>query len=102
MFSKNLNLLLSLLVLMAFACTPKVTETTTQTEAPPPPPKVDENLSDCKHWTGAPYKDKAETLHVLYKDNLRAKNYEEAFRLWKDVYELAPAADGKRPDHYLD
>jgi len=101
MLSKNLSLLLSLVVLVMMACTPKVTETASA--PPPPPPKVEEeSLSDCNHWTNKAFKDKAETLHVLYKDNLRSKNYEEAFRLWKEVYELAPAADGKRPDHYLD
>ena len=104
MQTKNLSLLGSLFFLFLLACTPKVTETasTTETTTAPTPKVEDETLSDCKHWTGAPYKDKAETLHVLYKDRLREKNYEEAFRLWQQVYELAPAADGKRPDHYLD
>ena len=102
MISKNLYFISSLFLLFFLACNPKVIETTASTETAPPPPIVEENLSDCKHWTGAPYKEKAETLHVLYKDRLREKNYDEAYRLWSQVYELAPAADGKRPDHYLD
>ncbi|HEB62608.1 MAG TPA: hypothetical protein ENI82_05590 [Bacteroidetes bacterium] len=102
--TKKLFFLSSLLTMfLLFACSPKVTEPTVVETKPDPKPIVkDETLSPCKHWTGSPQKDKAETLHVLYKDRLREKNYEEAMRLWKQVYELAPAADGKRPDHYLD
>jgi tetratricopeptide (TPR) repeat protein len=40
--------------------------------------------------------------HVLYRDQMKEKNYEKAHQLWQKVYEIAPAADGKRNTHYGD
>lgn len=39
---------------------------------------------------------------MLYRQFLKNENYEEAFNYWKKAYELAPAADGQRPFHYMD
>ncbi|MFK8056449.1 MAG: tetratricopeptide repeat protein [Saprospiraceae bacterium] len=46
--------------------------------------------------------DAAELAHVLYRDAIKAKDYARAFPLWEEAYTLAPAADGKRPFHYMD
>jgi len=46
--------------------------------------------------------DAAELAHVLYRDAVKAKDYTRAFPLWQKAYDLAPAADGKRPFHYMD
>ena len=58
----------------------------------------------CVAWNTLPQQDanKAEELHVIYRDAIKAKDYKAAFPLWKQVYEMAPAADGKRPFHYTD
>lgn len=80
------------------ACTPKTTEPlakTTEPETPAPSP-VDENLSPCPKFSDAPNPDEAETNYVLYRDFLRVEDYDQAYELWKKVYEVAPAADGQR------
>jgi len=78
-----------------YSCTPKtapiVAEATTTA-----PPKVDENLSKCPKFTDAPNPDQAENDYVIYRDFLKAGTYDQAFELWKKVYEVAPAADGRR------
>ena len=39
---------------------------------------------------------------VLYRDFLKAKDWDGAFEKWQKVYEEAPAADGKRNTVYAD
>ena len=56
----------------------------------------------CQKWTDSPRQEEAEEAHVLYRQFLKNENYEEAFNYWKKAYELAPAADGQRPFHYMD
>ena len=93
-------------ILFAFlyACTPKVAPTVTKEETPPPPPTpmVEENLSPCKKFTDSDNVEGAKTAHVLYRDFMKQKQYDEAFPYWQKAYEMAPAADGKRDYHYLD
>jgi hypothetical protein len=86
-------------LLLAFGCTPKTTEKTVETEpeeTPVPTPEPEEDLSPCPKFQDAPYPDNVETNYVLYRDFLRAGDYTKAYDLWKKVYEVAPAADGKR------
>jgi len=40
--------------------------------------------------------------YVLYRDQVKAKNFEAALPLWEQVYAKAPAADGKRDVVYTD
>ena len=101
---KNL-LQLSFLLLLLVGCTPKTTETTQNAEPPLPPPKkvdTDKQLSPCKNWLDAPNKDEIIEWHVLYRDQMKVENYEEAYPMWKKAYEAAPAADGRRNTHYGD
>ena len=58
----------------------------------------------CTTWEslGKQAKDDAITNHTLYRDLVKAKQFERAFPLWKAVYDVAPAADGKRSLHYSD
>lgn len=85
------------------ACTPKTTEPVVakQPEVSEPAP-VDENLSPCPKFSDAPNPDEAETNYVLYRDFLRADDYDKAYELWKKVYEVAPAADGQRNTVFAD
>lgn len=85
------------------ACTPKTGEQAASTEEPAPSPApVDENLSPCPKFSDAPYPDDVETNYVLYRDFLRAGDYTQAFDLWKKVYAVSPAADGKRNTVFSD
>ena len=90
---QKIILLSSLLIcLSAFllTCTPKTTETvtaptTTEPVKPvsPTPPPVE--LSPCPKFTDAPNQDDAETNYVLYRDFLKAQDYDVAYGYWKKV-----------------
>ncbi len=100
---KNI-LQLSFLLMLLFGCTPKTTETV---QAPEPPPKKnnpdpDETLSPCKNWLDLANMEEVREWYVLYRDQMKLKNYAEAYPLWQKVYEAAPAADGKRNTLYGD
>lgn len=100
---KNI-LQLSFFLLLLVGCTPKTTETVQTPEPPPkkttPEPAV--KLSPCKSWLNEPNKDEIIEWHVLYRDQMKVKNYVEAYPMWKKAYEAAPAADGKRNTHFGD
>ena len=95
---------LSLCLLILFGgCTPKTGEVTEETTTPSPSTEtVDENLSPCPKFSDAISPDDAETNYVLYRDFLRSGDYTQAFELWKKVYEVSPAADGRRNTVYAD
>jgi len=40
-------------------------------------------------------RDEAETAYVLYRDQIKLKNFDDALPLWKKAYGLAPAANGR-------
>lgn len=83
-------------------CTPKAEEVLT---APAPKPKaevVDEDLSPCPKFSDAPNPETVMDNYVLYRDALKLNQLDRAFELWKQVYEVAPAADGKRNTVYSD
>ena len=104
MKTRKLFWLLGLLTLLV-TCTPKITEQTqteTLPEQPAEPTPVDESLSPCPKFSDAPLPDEAETNYVLYRDFLRAGDWNKSFDLWQRVYEVAPAADGKRNTIYAD
>ncbi|HKK78961.1 MAG TPA: hypothetical protein VJ933_05000 [Phaeodactylibacter sp.] len=94
-----------LLSCLALACTPKVgepLEEQPEETAQPEPEKPAEDLSPCPKFRDAPDPDDAETSYVLYRDFLRAGDWDRAFELWQKVYEVAPAADGRRNTVYAD
>ena len=58
--------------------------------------------AQCKTWMDSPEKDAAETNYQIYKDHVKAKNYEAAIIPWEKLMAVAPAADGKRISPYND
>lgn len=69
--------------------------------------------AQCENWNNSPRKEEAENAHVIYRPFLKGKDVNElaklsdqdfkiAFDNWKKAYEIAPAADGQRPSHYVD
>ncbi len=102
----RLNQILFLAVLGLFLanCTPKTTEKIAETEPQETetPEEPEEDLSPCPKFLDAPNPDQVETNYVLYRDFLKVKDWNKAFELWKKVYEVAPAADGKRSTVYRD
>ena len=88
--------LVGLIVVILIACTPKVTETIVEKEVKEESPVFVEDKNPCTTLDELPYsqRDKAETAYVLYKDQVKMKNYEAALPLWKKAYYTAPAANG--------
>lgn len=90
------------LFFILIGCSPKVVEEVVQAAPPPPPPKVNPNMSPCDNFSKSSNPDEAETAHVLYRDLIKMKNFEEAMPLWEKAIEMAPAADGLRDYHFMD
>lgn len=95
---KNCIILTNLITLSLLwtACTPKVVSPIQEEVAVTPEPIVKEDTNPCVTLDELSYavRDEVETAYVLYKDNLKQKKYDEAFRLWKKAYYGAPAANG--------
>ncbi len=86
-------------------CTPKTAQKTeeTQVEEEDAGGEVEEaRPTPCAMFRDAPDPDAAETDYVLYRDQLRLGNWNEAFSYWRRVFEEAPAADGKRTTVFTD
>jgi tetratricopeptide (TPR) repeat protein len=67
--------------------------------------------AQCATWNDSPDKEKAENAHVSYRNfvkgtedftKLSEEEFNTSFKDWKIVYDIAPAADGQRPFHYID
>lgn len=58
--------------------------------------------AQCGTFTDSPRESEGLEAHVLYRDEVKLKKFDEAYDNWKKAYEIAPAADGKRPFHYTD
>lgn len=90
-----------------FGCTPK-TSPPISTEDPPVQDTVKketpvaEDLSPCKNFDNCGNTEDAVSAHVVYKQFLKAKDYEQAYPYWQTAFDLAPAADGKRKSHFTD
>lgn len=67
----------------------------------------------CATWNNSSKKEEAENAHVLYRGVVKGKDLAElekmsqqefdlAYTNWKKAYDIAPAADGQRPSHYVD
>ena len=82
-------------LLMVAACTPKIAAPIVE-EAP----KVDvsnEPDNPCTTFKdlSPAQRDNAETAYVLYKDQVKLKNYADALPIWKEAFEAAPASNGR-------
>jgi hypothetical protein len=58
--------------------------------------------AQCASWIGSPNMDEAENAHVIYRPYVKNKDFKGALEHWQLAYDLAPAADGKRDDHFRD
>jgi len=56
----------------------------------------------CATWDGSPKVDDAKNAHSIYRQAIKTKDYELAFKNWQIAYDIAPAADGKRDYHFID
>ncbi|NNF20888.1 MAG: hypothetical protein HKN67_03020 [Saprospiraceae bacterium] len=63
---------------------------------------VPSSFAQFKSWIGDAREDDASNAHSIYRQALKAEDWDIAFDNWKVAYELAPAADGKRDYHFID
>ncbi len=59
-------------------------------------------IAQCTTFKESPKEEDGMVAHSLYRDAIKAKNYDEAFPNWKIAYEIAPAANGANYLHYVD
>ncbi|MCB0703988.1 MAG: hypothetical protein KDC34_01705 [Saprospiraceae bacterium] len=89
-----------LLSTLAWACTPKtgpkVTETPVEETKPAPATQPNPDLSPCPNFNDAPDPQTAMEDFVVYRNFMKTGDWNEAFSYWKQVYAVAPAADGQR------
>ena len=93
---KYLSLLAFLTVL---ACTPKTTEKIVEVVEEP----VKKEKVECATFNdlGKSQSTAIESF-VLYKDQIKAKNFEAAYPIWQKAIRLAPKSDGSKTYHYDD
>lgn len=58
--------------------------------------------AQCDTWVGKPNQDDLIQDHVVYKGFLKENKFDQAFTYWEKLFKEAPAADGKRIDHFYD
>ncbi len=69
--------------------------------------------AQCQTWNDSPNKEEAENAHVIYRPFVKGKqpqdlaqlsqqDFDIAFNNWRTAYDIAPAADGQRPFHFMD
>lgn len=58
--------------------------------------------AQCGVWIGQPTQNDAENAHTIYRQALKANDYQTAYENWQVAFKLAPAADGKRDYHFTD
>ncbi|MEY3050936.1 MAG: hypothetical protein RLY31_721 [Bacteroidota bacterium] len=93
--------LLSSLLLLA-ACSPRAADTVMETTAAPDTVREPPAQQPCKTFDTAANPDLALEEFVLYRDFLKAGDWEQAFPKWQYVLENAPAADGRRSTVFTD
>jgi len=82
MMTKSINHLFGLLIVISFFSTDLV--------------------SQCDTWNGKPNVDELTDAHTVYRGLVKSEDYAGAEEYWTQVYEAAPAADGKRDFHFTD
>lgn len=102
---KNLKILFPTLLLLLFVgigCTPKATPKVVEVKEVKKPEAVVPSVDGCANWTGKKFQESAMENHVLYRQELEAKNFTTALEYWNKVFSVAPAADGRRDYQYTD
>ncbi len=59
-------------------------------------------MAQCEKFSDSPKESEAKEAHVLYRDQVKLKNYDAAFDYWQKAFSIAPAADGLRDFQYTD
>ncbi len=98
------HLIVIILSLVVYSCTPKVATTVTEPAEEVTPEVVVEKTTPCTTLGELPssVREEAETAFVLYRDFLKSGNYDESYKYWKSAYYNAPGSNGRIQYHYDD
>lgn len=58
--------------------------------------------AQCTTFKDSPKEEDGMVAHSLYRDDIKAKNFDAAFPNWEKAYAIAPAANGTNYLHYSD
>lgn len=101
---KNWNYyILAVMVVIVASCTPKVVEKIEDKSHAVEIPELSEEQKMCRTFDQlGSRRNEALEAFVLYRDLVKAKNYTQAYPLWKKAFHMAPKSDGKKTYHYDD
>lgn len=91
-------------VLSLMQCSPKTTQVVsdeTKVETAPTD-ESEKNLSPCAKFSDNKNGEELLETYVIYRDFIKLNQFDESFHMWEQVYNNAPAADGKRWTVYSD
>ena len=88
---------------LAIACTPKTTDKIVDKTPVVVKPTMTADQLKCRTFSDlGNMREEGMTAFVLYKSELKAKNFERAYPLWQKAFRLAPKSDGRKTYHYDD
>ncbi len=96
-----MNIFIICCAISAMACTP---QSTRETQTSPGQVKVQPGKPDplCAKFSDSKAGEAALDAHVIYRDFMRMERYADALPYWRQVFRVAPAADGRRTTHFED
>ena len=100
--NKLIYLFSFVLLTLLIACTPKTVEKIVEKPVVTTP-ELSEEDKLCRTFSQLGNKQNmAMENFVLYRDQVKAGNFEEAYAMWSIAFRLAPKSDGKKTYHYDD
>ncbi len=99
---RNIILIAALFIIGACTGTQNVTVDDKDTTTKAPEVKSEMGKAGCETFANYSSPQKATEMHVLYRDMVKAKKYDDALPLWEKAYNSAPAANGKTAIVYKD
>ncbi|MEO0788380.1 MAG: hypothetical protein AAFY36_06960 [Bacteroidota bacterium] len=90
------------MLLLALACTPKASPVVDEEPEPITEAPEEEVKNRCATFEDAPNPDYAADEYFLYRQAIKREDYEQAFKKWRNVYGMSPAADGQRNTVFTD
>lgn len=91
-------------IFFLWSCTPKAVVPLTENKPEEEEPVVEKpnRITPCITFDDIPNGDDIMSAFVLYRDQLKLKNYNEAYKLWKIAMYNAPGSNGRVQYHYDD
>ena len=64
---------------------------------------INYSFSQCESWNNYPQgEEEAKKQHVLYRDKIKQKNYDEAFPIWSNLFQYVKIPSPAKTTHFFD